>query len=64
MKRDGDTVTITLTAEQYDQLLIALGLATGSLGPRPPAFMLRLVNAVCEGSPSFRPYQVDAEAGE
>jgi hypothetical protein len=58
VKRDGDTVTITLTTDQYEQLVYALGIAAGSFSGRDGRWIGRLVNAVCEGSPSFLPYTV------
>jgi hypothetical protein len=58
VKHDGDTVIVTLTVNQHEQLLLALGLAASALSERDGRWILRLVNAVCEGSPSFVPYAV------
>jgi hypothetical protein len=56
--RDGDTITLTLTPDQHGQLIMALGLATGSLlrdgCDLHPWFVL--ANAINEGNPAWRPY--------
>jgi hypothetical protein len=57
-----DSITITLTADEFDLLLLMMGQATGaamgaghrSLGYR----FLRLANRINEGNPRWRPYEI------
>jgi hypothetical protein len=51
---------LTLTVDDYDTLLIALGVATGALGTHSPAAwgIVRLINCINEGNPDFTPYEI------
>jgi hypothetical protein len=65
MKREDGEVTITLTDEQFDRLLLVLGFAIGKSGPDSPisaSLILGLVNAINEGNPNWTPYEVRDEA--
>lgn len=66
-KREGDRVTIEISVEQYLSLMLVLGSATGALqrragwlGAVDPRAVLRLANAINEGNPNHRPYEVKA----
>jgi hypothetical protein len=67
-KREGDVITLTLTPDQYANVVMALGIAAGRVlgedGDRQRRFneWLRLTNAVNEGNPDWTPYEVPAEA--
>ena len=58
-------VTLTITAEEFDTLLFALGVATGAASNiRTPALVhgfLRLLNKINKGNPNFRPYSVPSD---
>lgn len=60
--RYGDVVTLTLTRDQFDGLVLALGMATGvaSRDGHPTESWLALANAVNEGNPNWRPYLLSA----
>jgi hypothetical protein len=63
MKRTPEGVTITLTNEQYEVLILALGFAAdGAKDSRLFAAFIRLANAVNEGNPNWVPYEVEVEA--
>jgi hypothetical protein len=70
MKRDGDTVTLTLTSDQYSAINLALGIAAGwsskenGAGSSSVRAWIRLADAVNEGNPNYRPYNVAAESDE
>lgn len=51
-------VVLRLTPEDYSLLLVALGMATGSLVPEQMRTMLDLVNRINAGNPNFRPYEL------
>jgi hypothetical protein len=58
-KREGDVVTLTLTKKQFDQVLLALRIATGQAEGSPEAHTwFRLSNAVNKGNPNWKPYEV------
>ena len=60
----GTEVVITLTEDQFGQLLVALGIAAGSqiAASRPLFFwLIRLANALNEGNPQWRPYEIPEE---
>jgi len=54
-------VTLTLTREEFDQLMIVLGIAAGSMSSDPKMFdrIMELVNTIGKqsGRP-FRPYEI------
>jgi hypothetical protein len=55
-------VILTMSREDYDYLLIALGIAIGHAmkeGARPDN-CLRFVNRLNSGNPHYTPYQVEA----
>jgi hypothetical protein len=59
---DADSVTVEFTRDDYDVLLIILGYATGAAhDPDMQRMMIRFVNAINQGNPSFIPYEVPAE---
>ena len=62
-RRDGDTIKLELTADDYDSLLIALGYATSryQVGTRLFWRWLALANRINEGNPSFTPYEIPAK---
>ena len=56
-------VVITLTDEQYDELLLMLGYATGAMSNDDPNGWplyraLRFVNEINDGNPNWMPYEV------
>lgn len=55
--------TITLTNEEYDELLIMIGYAAGSAGKMGNMELrnnfLRLLNRINEGNPNWTPYEVE-----
>ncbi len=60
-KREGDTVFLTMTVDQYELLLLALGYATGAASKDGSSFFwtfVRLVNELNEGNPNFTPYEL------
>jgi hypothetical protein len=61
-ERDGQVV-LTMSREDYETLLIALGIAAGHAmkeGARPHK-CLAFINRLNEGNPNYTPYQVEAE---
>jgi hypothetical protein len=61
-KFDNDDVQITLSADQFTSLLLAIGVATGSACMKDNQAMaegfIELANAVNDGNPSWNPYIV------
>lgn len=59
MRREGGNVVITITNDEFEKLLLALGFATGAVEHAMVrrSFLL-LVNSINEGNPSFTPYEV------
>lgn len=58
------TVRITLTRDEFDLLLLSLGIAAGMASEDNPKLfrsIFRLVNAINDGNPNFTPYQIDPE---
>lgn len=64
-RRDGAKVTITIDAEQFDEVLRALATATGAAfkhgAPRYARSIVRLVDTLNEGNPSYLPYNLEPE---
>jgi len=58
-EKDGQ-VTLTMSREDFSNLLMILGIAAGSLGPESPmlARVFNLVNRLNQGNPNYTPYQV------
>ena len=60
--REGDTVRIEISLDQFEMLLLTLGLATGAAyrnGYRNQAHdVMRLANAINEGNSNWTPYEV------
>ncbi len=51
-RRDGDNIVLTLTRDQYDMVLIAIGFAAAGISPA----WLRLADEINEGNPQYQPY--------
>jgi hypothetical protein len=61
-EKDGQVI-LTMSREDYDWLLMALGMATG-LAARDSCDVtpwLDVVNRLNSGNPNYTPYQVEAE---
>lgn len=59
-----DTRTFTLSGEEFDLLLTALGLGAGTAVKSNPVLyraIIRLENRVNEGNPHWTPYEVEDE---
>lgn len=62
--RDGDVVTLRMSADDYANLLLALGIAAGSRardGPGWLALALALANRLNAGNPQWTPYEIPEE---
>lgn len=61
MKRDGELVHITVTYDEFEVLLLALGIAYGACKrtdlPVSAARLVHLANAINEGNPNWTPYE-------
>ncbi len=64
-KQEGQTITLTCTRDDYDLLLIGLGIANGSAMHAGNRALSRtffgLINRLNEGNPHFRPYEIPPE---
>jgi hypothetical protein len=64
-QRDKNTVTISMTVEDWEELLLALGRAGGLLlrdGARTEFRRhLALVNRINSGNPNFFPYEIPTD---
>jgi hypothetical protein len=62
----GDRVRIELSREQFYRLLLALASSTGEARLRGDTVrfrrLLRLANAVNEGNPAWKPYEIPGDA--
>jgi hypothetical protein len=60
--QDGDRVTLELSRDDYDYLLVLLGMALPaiktSLGREAFIAAIALLNRLNEGNPGFDPYQI------
>jgi hypothetical protein len=58
--RDGDTVTLTMTLDDFQTLLICIGLAAGAMGEpgKPARGLIGLANRLNVGNPQFVPYDL------
>lgn len=62
-RRDGDMIVIELTDDQHKLLIYALGIAAGANTARPIfAQITDLADAVNEGNPNWRPYNMTRNA--
>jgi len=63
-RENGRRVVIDISEEEFDVLMIALGIAAGSrIGQRESAReIFRLVNTINEGNPDFTPYEISDDA--
>lgn len=58
---DGN-ITVTVTPNDYGNLLFALGLAAGSAPELTMRWrIIRLLNHVNEGNPNYKPYDVPTD---
>jgi hypothetical protein len=59
-REENGEVVLTLSRDDYDLLLILLGLAVAALLPDPTPVdrAIRMINRLNEGNPQFAPYQV------
>lgn len=55
---DGETVTLTMSREDYNFLLMALGMATGIASRDQMWNIVSLVNQMNVGNPDFTPYEI------
>lgn len=57
---DGDSVTLTMTRDQFNELMFALGLEAGRADkrgdPEFPGLHLRVANALNDGNPNWTHY--------
>lgn len=66
-KRDGDRVTLEMSAADYQMMLLALGIAAGNAakehgaGGRVMRDWIRLADRINEGHPEWTPYNVAPE---
>ena len=63
-KREGDDITLEMTAADFGQLLLIVGYAIGACSGRAePMFYpwLRFVNELNTGNPHFTPYEIPAD---
>jgi hypothetical protein len=60
-QREDDTVTLTMTVEEYQTLLIGLGYTLVIARGKDPDLYVRwikLVNSINDGNPKWTPYEV------
>jgi len=62
-KRAGGQVTLVMSEGDYENLLLALGIAAGATGGDKRMFWrwIELVNRLNAGNPQFTPYQIPVE---
>ena len=59
----GDTVVLTMSRDDYNLLLLALGMAAGRENDRDRfTAALALANRLNDGNPSWKPYKVPETA--
>lgn len=65
-QREGDTVTLTMSVDDWERVLMLMGVALGGarrgLSPLDLRATLALVNRLNEGNPGFRPYEIPEPA--
>jgi hypothetical protein len=62
MRRENDRIYIELSAQQFEVLLLGLGMAAGCAAKDNPGLfrsLLRLANAVNEGNPEWMAYRAE-----
>jgi hypothetical protein len=58
--KTSEGVRVDLTRDEFDKLLVALGIATGALSRiGDTIWLVKLINAVNDGNPDFVPYEVN-----
>lgn len=63
-REENNQVILTMSREDYDSLLLRLGVAAGWTANHSPenfANHLRFLNRLNEGNPNYTPYQVEAK---
>jgi hypothetical protein len=63
-KTDGETVTLTMTRDDYTRLLLHLGFAAGAIeraGGGRLCGSLALANRLNAGNPNWTPYEIPTE---
>ncbi len=67
-KRENDVITITMSVENYDRVLMTLGFTAGCVknAGDEPAFwsIIRLCNDLNAGNPQYTPYEIPEEHAE
>lgn len=67
-QREGDTVTLTMTIDDWECLLFMLGRGAGMAARDSDKTefwrWVRLANEVCNGNPNFTPYEIPEEFSE
>jgi len=60
-REENGQVILTMSANDWANLLMALGIAAGSLDPESPmlARVFNLVNRLNQGNPNYRSYRVE-----
>jgi hypothetical protein len=63
--QQGERVTLDMTRDDYDKLMLMLGYATGAANMAGELTLfwswLRLANELNNGNPNFRPYEIPEE---
>ncbi len=60
-REENEQVVLTLTVADYEQLLMALGIAAGACRVGELDWHLGLVNRINEGNPRWTPYKLRGE---
>lgn len=62
-ERDGQVI-LTMSREDYENLLVALGMGTAAYLSRSDGLreILALVNRLNEGNPAYTPYRVEKKS--
>jgi hypothetical protein len=63
-REENGQVILSMSREDYDALLIRLGLAAGVAATCDKALFaehVKMLNRLNEGNPNYRPYQVEAK---
>jgi len=66
-KREGDTVTLTMSVDDWEGVLLMMGIAIGAaLRQRDKGIahsLCRITNRVSDGNPDFTPYNTPEGTG-
>jgi hypothetical protein len=59
-REENGQVVLTMSREDWQNLLMTLGIAAGALDPESPmlARVFQLVNRLNQGNPNYTPYEV------